>query len=298
MNNILDPGMQYIKLCRTYILITSSILLSACATMPGQYNKPIQSHYPKHRYNQEYDSAPRHMVDVSLIRNAIPKIEPTILKYNPPSYYVNGQRYHVLKNNTGYHATGIASWYGTKFQNYLTSSGEKYDMFKMTAASKTLRIPCYARVTNLENGHRVIVKVNDRGPFKQDRILDLSYVAAKKLNILQKGTGLVEVSVLTPQVAKTASTKTIQLPKNTKPRIYLQLGAYSESAHATIVEHDAQKAVNTVPYHVYRQRRGKELLYLVRIGPIPTVAAADIITSKLKAAHLPTPMTVIEETMR
>src|SRR3989338_1668988 len=137
---------------RIYILSIFSVLLSGCTTIPaplGTHSKPIESYYPKHRYNQEYDSAPQHMFDVSLIRNAIPKIEPTILKYNPPIYYVNGKLYHVLKNNTGYHATGIASWYGTKFQNYLTSSGEKYDMFKMTAASKTLRIPCYARVTNL-----------------------------------------------------------------------------------------------------------------------------------------------------
>ncbi len=279
------------KFYQKYIIIILSCLLCACMTT--QYP---QKRHPKHRYSQEYDGAPKHLIDISLIRNAIPKIEPTILKYNPPTYVVNGKRYHVLKHNKGYHATGIASWYGTKFQNYLTSSGDQYNMYEMTAASKILRIPCYARVTNLENGHRVIVKVNDRGPFKEDRILDLSYVAAKKLDILKKGTGLVEVSVLTPQVAKTASTKTIHLPTNTRPRIYLQLGAYNQPTHAALIESNAQKITQAIPAHVYRERRGKEILYLVQVGPIANVKTADLVTNKLKAARLPTPMTIIKET--
>ncbi|MGB1580016.1 MAG: septal ring lytic transglycosylase RlpA family protein [Nevskiales bacterium] len=118
---------------------------------------------------------------------------------NPASYVVFGRRYFVMRNHEGYKERGYASWYGKKFHGRKTSNGEIYDMYKLTAAHKTLPIPSYVRVTNLENGKQAILRVNDRGPFKKGRIIDLSYTAAYKLGVIKKGTAWVEVEVVTPE---------------------------------------------------------------------------------------------------
>jgi peptidoglycan lytic transglycosylase len=132
------------------------------------------------------------------VPNAVPKKEPLSPYGNPPEYKVDGVTYHVLHNAKGYAAEGIASWYGPDFQGKRTSSGEPYDMYAMTAAHKTLPIPTYVEVTNLENGKKVIVRVNDRGPFEKGRIIDLSYIAALKLGIVGAGSARVRVRALTP----------------------------------------------------------------------------------------------------
>jgi len=111
------------------------------------------------------DSAPPQPTDVSSIPDAVPRAEPRSKYGNRPSYKVNGTTYHVLKDAAGYNERGIASWYGKKFHGRRTSSGEPYDMYAMTAAHRSLPLPCYARVTNLQNGRSVVVKINDRGPF-------------------------------------------------------------------------------------------------------------------------------------
>ena len=116
----------------------------------------------------------------------------------PLSYEVFGKRYFVLATAEGYRERGVASWYGPDFHARPTSSGEPYDMYAMTAAHKTLPIPAYARVTNLANGRSVVVRINDRGPFVGNRIIDLSYTAAHKLDMTQAGTAFVEVEVITP----------------------------------------------------------------------------------------------------
>ena len=144
------------------------------------------------------DGAPRAKVDVAAIPDAVPKVEPKSRYGNPASYAVYGKRYYPLNASDGYRERGIASWYGTKFHGRRTSSGEPYDMYAMTAAHKTLPLPTYVRVTNLENRRSVVLRVNDRGPFHTNRIIDLSYTAASKLGILSKGTGSVEVLALDP----------------------------------------------------------------------------------------------------
>ncbi len=138
------------------------------------------------------------------IPNAIPKAEPLSrhgnrFKNNSNSYVAKKKRYHVLSTSRGYKARGHASWYGTKFHGRKTSSGEPYDMYAMTAAHRTLPLPTYAKVTNLSNGKSIVVKINDRGPFHKDRIIDLSYVAAHKLGMLGKGTSKVEVESIDPR---------------------------------------------------------------------------------------------------
>ena len=154
--------------------------LGACTSGSWQQNS---------RYSQAQDTAPAQHIDVSSVKDAVPRPEPYSRYGNPPSYVVLGKRYHTLGSSDNYRERGIASWYGTKFHGHRTSSGESYDMYKMSAAHKSLPLPTYARVTNLGNGKSVIVKINDRGPFHENRLIDLSYAAASRLDILGKGTG-------------------------------------------------------------------------------------------------------------
>ncbi len=118
---------------------------------------------------------------------------------NMESYVVRGQRYYTLDSAEGYSARGMASWYGPNFHGRTASNGEVYDMYRLTAAHKTLPLPTYARVTHVDNGREVIVKINDRGPFSGDRIIDLSFAAALRLGMVNDGTGLVDIQVLSPE---------------------------------------------------------------------------------------------------
>jgi rare lipoprotein A len=145
------------------------------------------------------DGPPGGSVDFSRIPDALPRVEPLSRYGNRPTYEVLGHTYRTLPSSEGYVERGIASWYGTKFHGRPTSSMEPYDLYAMTAAHRSLPLPSYVEVRNLENGRRVVVKVNDRGPFHPNRIIDLSYAAAGKLGILDKGTGLVELRAIDPQ---------------------------------------------------------------------------------------------------
>ncbi len=132
------------------------------------------------------------------VPDAVPHIEPRSRYGNPPFYDVFGKRYYVLSSSTAYVERGVASWYGPGFHKIRTSTGEPYDMYGMTAAHTSLPLPTYVRVTNLQNGRSVVVRVNDRGPFVDNRIIDLSYTAAAKLDMLRNGTAIVEVSSIDP----------------------------------------------------------------------------------------------------
>jgi rare lipoprotein A (peptidoglycan hydrolase) len=134
------------------------------------------------------------------VPDAIPRLEPRARYGNPPFYDVFGKRYYVLSSSVGYRERGVASWYGPGFHKERTSTGEPYDMYGMTAAHKTLPLPAYVRVTNLQNGRSIVVRVNDRGPFVGNRIIDLSYTAAAKLDMLRNGTAMVEVRAIDPTV--------------------------------------------------------------------------------------------------
>ena len=143
------------------------------------------------------DGPPLQVIDFDKIPDAVPRREPRSRYGNNP-YKVLGKRYIPMKSARGFKQKGVASWYGKKFHGRRTSSGEIYDMFKMTAAHPTLPLPTYVRVTNLDTKKRIIVKVNDRGPFLHGRIIDLSYAAAHKLGIARKGTGRVRIKAITP----------------------------------------------------------------------------------------------------
>ena len=179
------------KLNQHLNLIFMSIL---CSTFVGACSNPYTIK----------DSAPKKPTRVDRAEKVIPKVEPKSKYGNPKSYVVFGKRYYTLSTSKGYVEQGIASWYGTKFHGRRTSSGETYDMYAMTAAHKTLPLPTYARVTNKRNGRSIIVRINDRGPFHENRIIDLSYAAATKLGIVTRGTGLVEVRAIDPRTSRVA----------------------------------------------------------------------------------------------
>ena len=173
-------------------------------------------------------SAPSGPANIAAIPDAVPRYELKSRRGNPPFYEVQGKRYFVLTKADGYVERGVASWYGPTFHGVSTSMGEPYDMYAMTAAHKTLPLPAYARVTNLKNGKSVVVRINDRGPFVANRIIDLSYTAAAKLDMLREGTTLVEVRALTP-AAPDALTRTAELPP---PDLYIQAGAFADEVNA------------------------------------------------------------------
>jgi len=170
-----------------FIFLIAILALSGCSVKK-----------PKKR-----DGGPKHIPPHILkIPDAVPRVEPLSKHgnhYKNNSYVALKKRYKVMKSSKGYRARGIASWYGTQFHGRKTSNGERYNMYAMTAAHPTLPLPTYARVTNLENGKSVVVKINDRGPFHANRIIDLSYTAAAKLGIIGRGTGHVEVRSIDPR---------------------------------------------------------------------------------------------------
>lgn len=179
---------------------------------------------------EEKDSGPDQDIDVSDIPDAIPRSELVRLAGNKTPYTVLGKTYYVNLDSKEYSETGYASWYGKKFHGRKTSNGEVYDMFGMTAAHKTLPIPSYVKVTNLANRKSIIVRVNDRGPFHDGRIIDLSYTAAKKLGFHQQGTAKVHVELINPTGPSVANAGPsagtaggMKLAGNT----FLQAGAFS-----------------------------------------------------------------------
>lgn len=241
------------------------------------------------------DGPPNFYVDVSKIPDAVPKVEPPCRFANKP-YRVNGHTYHVLSSSEGYDERGIASWYGTLFHKHHTSCGEPYNMLSMTAASTILPLPTYAQVTNLKNGRRVIVKVNDRGPFAERRIMDLSWAAAKKLGITGPGTGYVEVKAIDPRTWHQNPSHYQDMPKPKllrpgHPILYLQVGALSQLSKARALGH---KVAELTHRSVRIQKKpGATTLYRVQIGPLNGVEESDILTQKLERAGLGVPMPVI-----
>jgi rare lipoprotein A len=210
--------------------------------------------------------------------DAVPRVEPRSAHGNPPFYDVLGQRYYVLATADGYIERGVASWYGPTFHGGHTSSGEPYDMYAMTAAHKTLPLPCYARVTNLRNGRSVVVRINDRGPFVANRLIDLSYTAATKLDMIREGTTLVEVRALTPTVPDELTRTAAQPP----PTLYVQAGAFADQQNAQRLLARLQAAGLEHAFIALPVMNGSHL-FRVRLGPVDSVAQFDEFTARLTA---------------
>ena len=249
-------------------------------------------------FTRYHDGGPRSDVDVSRIPDAVPRVESPNANGNPQSYTVLGHTYRVMQSSQGYVERGIASWYGTKFHGHTTSNGEIYSMYKMTAAHKTLPIPCYVQVTNLENGRKVIVRVNDRGPFHPNRIIDLSYVAAKKLGIAGIGTGLVEVRSIDPRNWRPGQSHTSPVMTKARPPIkadntlYIQAGAFTSHYNANQLKKKLDVLLPKRTIQVGYLATDK--LYRVRIGPLPSVDEADKVAQTISTNGYPEPHVVIE----
>ncbi|MGH8268198.1 MAG: septal ring lytic transglycosylase RlpA family protein, partial [Steroidobacteraceae bacterium] len=226
--------------------------------------------------------APPPPASIAAIPDALPRVEPRSPHGNPPFYDVQGRRYFVRASADGYLERGVASWYGPSFHGGTTSSGEPYNMYAMTAAHKTLPLPSYARVTNLRNGRSVVVRINDRGPFVANRIIDLSYTAAAKLDMLREGTAVVEVRALTPGEPD-VFTRSAQSPP---AALYLQAGAFADPGNAQR-ELERLQAAGLAAAFVTAPLEGKSRLYRVRLGPVGSVAEFDQLAARLAALGIP-----------
>lgn len=262
------------------------LLVASCAsTRPGGYFEDDGPH----------DRVP---VDLSKIPDAVPRHEPLSARGNR-AYAVYGVRYQPLNTAQGYRERGIASWYGKKFHGRLTSSGEPYDMYAMTAAHKTLPLPSYVRVRNLSNGRSIVVRVNDRGPFLHNRVIDLSYAAAARLGIVGTGTGMVEVEGITADMPTTTAhapatfNVIASAQAGTPPRLYLQAGAFANRDNAEALRNRLLRA-NLQPVHVEPAQVDGQALFRVRLGPLDSVDASDQLARQVQAEGLPYPIVVVE----
>ncbi|MEM9303289.1 MAG: septal ring lytic transglycosylase RlpA family protein [Pseudomonadota bacterium] len=220
--------------------------------------------------------------------------DPVVVQHEPLSevgnhspYRVHGRTYHVLPTSQGYVERGIASWYGEPFHGRRTSNQEVYDMYQMTAAHKTLPLPTYAEVIHLESGERIVVRINDRGPFKDGRIIDLSYAAAKALNMVDAGTAQVEVRAIVPE--GTVSDRPLV---ETAEHLYLQLGAFSSRENALTLINRLRGVEGMPRPEVVAERRGDGEVHRVRIGPLANTDHADALIAELMLLGLDRPIVI------
>lgn len=226
-------------MARLLVLSGFIVLLAACSTS---------------RYQQDVDSTPVYKDLIQRLPEPNPVREPLSRRGNPDQYEVWGQTYHVSKGLQEYKEIGVASWYGQKFHGHETSNGERFDVYQFSAAHKSLPLPAFVRVTNLENKKSLIVRVNDRGPFHENRIIDLSYAAAVRLGFADSGTAEVEVEMVAPPLMDT-DYQTVQV------------GAFSTKQNALKVQQQLAMLV-TENVYVNQEQRDGQILHKVRIGPI------------------------------
>lgn len=255
------------------------------------------------------DSAPSGSVSIpDLPGDAVPRPEPKSRYGNGPRYEVLGKSYTVMPSSTGYKERGVASWYGKKFHGRLTSNREPYDMYAMTAAHKTLPLPTYVQVRNLRNNKSVVVRVNDRGPFVHNRVIDLSYAAALKLDMVRDGTSLVEVTAITfddppgdrpvrivepaePPASVPAPAPGPERKSQTLNEIYVQVGAFGDRANAERRQ-SALISGGIGNVFVFADEAASPPLYRVRIGPIAGVDDYDTLVTRLETLGISDPYLV------
>jgi rare lipoprotein A len=273
------------------ILLAWLLALAGCASSPGDGTGTSS------RYSISQDRPPATDVDVSGLRDAEPRYEAPRAAGNKSPYTVFGKQYRVMASSEGYVQRGTASWYGEKFHGHKTSNGEIFDMYAMTAAHKSLPIPGYARVTNLDNGRSVVVRINDRGPFHSDRLIDLSYAAAKKLGYHSRGTASVEVAAIS--VRKDGSMTLAGDPyngsagspplsgalpdrdKNQDQALFVQLGSFGRAESADRLSGKASKNTSRA-VRVRRVVTNAGAFHRVQVGPFDDPEDARLEQSILK----------------
>jgi len=271
-------------------IAATALTLGACASAPRREYPPAAP-----------PPAAPPPIAPGTVADATPRAEPRSAHGNPSFYDVNGRRYQVLASAEGYVERGVASWYGPDFHGHNTSSGEPYDMYAMTAAHKTLPLPCYARITNLANGRSIVVRINDRGPFVANRIVDLSYSAALKLDVVRTGTALVELRTvgpamdgaapLAPAVAATVTASVAAAAPAASsaaagPTLYIQVGAYADADNAQRVL-TRLRGAGIATVFALDGGSGGHHLQRIRVGPIATVEQFDALAARLATLGFP-----------
>ncbi len=247
---------------RLWLVCAAALLVGGCASRPPADGVPE-------------GSATTPPADPS------PRPEPRSRYGNGPIYEVLGSRYQVLESSRGYSERGVASWYGKKFHGRPTSSRETYDMHALTAAHRTLPLPSWVRVRNLENGKTVVVRVNDRGPFVGNRIIDLSYAAARRLDMIEAGTTLVEVTAIDHEEPIRAGARPEPESAPEAVGLYVQVGAFGSVENAR--RRYSQLTEGGIrPAFVHEDTSRSPALYRVRIGPIADVLEYDTIVQQLQ----------------
>jgi rare lipoprotein A len=221
---------------------------------------------------------------------------------NGPQYEVLNKTYTVMHSSAGYQERGVASWYGNKFHGNLTSNRETYDMYAMTAAHKALPLPTYVRVRNLRNNKSIVVRVNDRGPFVHNRIIDLSYAAALKLDMVQSGTSLVEVTAINfdepagdrPTSARQpAQAPLVSTPSVSSSQVFVQVGAFGDRSNAARrLDFLAGSGINSA--FIFEDKSSENTLYRVRIGPVANVVQYDVLVEELEGLGITDPYLISE----
>jgi rare lipoprotein A len=293
-----------VRLSRSLALplcVVIAVGMAACFSAPPRNTNPSATPVPP-----PTDRPP----PSNSVPDMVPRSEPRSRSGNPPFYDVMGKRYFVLSSSVGYVERGVASWYGPGFHKVRTSTGETYDMYAMTAAHKTLPLPAYVRVTNLQNGRSIVVRVNDRGPFVGNRIIDLSYTAASKLDMLRNGTAMVEVRNLEPSSGEVplaapltttpitagvgaptsgdlpphglvsdpaAGATTVPVPR----ALFIQAGAFSDPKNAERLTEKLRGGGYGKVFVRDNEIAGRRM-YRVRIGPVANVAEFDRIVAALE----------------
>ena len=264
-----------LKLFKYSGIAAAIILVSACQSYSVSYDAPVEI--------EVKDSGPSTTLAVDHIPDAVPVNEPRTKAGNKSPYTVNGKTYRLIKLSDGFEQEGYASWYGKKFHGKKTSNGEIYDMYGMTAAHKTLPIPTFVELTNTDNGKKAVVRVNDRGPFHGDRIIDLTYTAARKLGFANNGTGRVKLRVIKPENNSFYEGLSERLPPPLeadvgvapKPRnsggyeipegTFLQLGAFGDFERA---QRFRQSAAVLTTYPINLEPVPERGIYRVLLGPL------------------------------
>ncbi len=278
------------------------LLLAACqsASVPPSSSAPVAN---AGRYSISQDRAPSQALDVSQIREVIPVPLNRTMAGNRSPYTVNGRSYRVMQTEEGFQQTGLASWYGEKFHGHQTSNGEIFDMYQVSAAHTGLPIPSFLRVTNLENQRSIVVRVNDRGPFHNDRIIDLSYAAAYKLGFSNQGTALVHIEAIVPSQNVILAANTATNPATTVTASaaaaagdrYLQAGAFSDLRAAQRLS-DRLRDLTSRPVFIRSIQAAdtRQQLHRVRVGPISDPHEIERISDLMQSANLGQPY-VVEE---
>ena len=289
----LDLNWRQSRVVKFSVLLVLISAVLSCGTVSS--SKPEANSPPAgSRYSIRQDRAPNREIDIASIPEVIPEPINRTGAGNRSPYTVLGKSYTVMPTEVGYKETGVASWYGEKFHGHKTSNGEIFDMYQASAAHKSLPIPSFLNVTNLDNNRSIVVRVNDRGPFHGDRIIDLSYAAAVKLGFADRGTARVQLDAITPSADRPRVTNSETIGRSNIPvsdGAYLQVGAFSDLNSARSLTSSLQ-VLTDKPVFIRSVNSDGKRLHRVRIGPLHNGAELSRIKDAIVAANLGSPYTV------